>query len=51
MELHKTTGPQGPQGALTEEEKQNKRNALNIFDAFHLAGRFQMVEAPEHDEL
>jgi len=38
-------------GSLTEEEKQNKRNALNIFDAFHLAGRFQMVEAPEHDEL
>ena len=38
-------------GSLTEEEKQKLRNALNIFDAFHLAGRFQMVEAPEHDEL
>ena len=38
-------------GSLNDSEKQNKRNALNIFDAFHLAGRFQMVEAPEHDEL
>jgi len=34
--------------------KQNealKSQALNILDAFNLAGKFQMVEAPEHDEL
>ena len=38
-------------GSLTKEQEQKKRQTLNILDAFTLAGLFQMVEAPEHDEL
>ena len=44
IELDKSEG-------VTEEEEKKMRQTLNIFDAFNLAGRFKMVEAPEHDEL
>ena len=44
LELSKTEG-------VSKEEKEKMKKALNIFDSFNLAGRFQMVEAPEHDEL
>ena len=36
---------------VSEEQARKLNQALNILDAFQLAGRFQMVEAPEHDEL
>ena len=35
----------------SELEKEKQNQAMNILDAFSLGGRFQMVEAPEHDEL
>ena len=36
---------------MSEEQAKKLNQALNILDSFQLAGRFQMVEAPEHDEL
>ena len=39
--------PEGPE--LVQEKEM--RQALNIIDAFKLAARFKMVEAPQHDEL
>ena len=40
------------QEVTKSEKKEEKMNqALNILDAFTLAGKFQMVEVPDHDEL
>ena len=34
-----------------QKDGQASNQALNILDAFTLAGKFQMVEVPDHDEL
>jgi len=50
-DIHSFTEDTFEEFKQSELEKEKQNQAMNILDAFSLAGRFQMVEAPEHDEL